>query len=315
MAYQVVVNDAGQRIVLTRNGEVALVDERGREIEKYEVPTGAIIQHEENTPIKEGDVICEWDPHSIPILAETGGKIRFEDIIEDETMRTEQDPSGGKRFVITEHKGDLHPQVTLIDNSGETQAFYYLPEQASIEVNTGDQVAAGQVMAKTPRESGGTQDITGGLPRVTELFEARRPKDPAVITEIDGEISFGDIKRGKREVREPRLEGGLLVQPMDRHGGVLPDSRQVDEAEVDHDGPLRLRQFENVLGRFRVAHVSPDFFRGSEPRLARVIVGREGDHRPPDGAPGAAQMASSPRSRSLKSVMIVLSEMEFRGPE
>ena len=238
---KVVVNDAGERIVLTRNGEVALVDDKGREVEKYEVPTGAIIQHEENTPIKEGDVICEWDPHSIPILAETGGKIRFEDLVEDETMRTEQDPSGGQRFVITEHKGDMHPQIVVEDpKDGKILDFYYMPERAHIEVREGDVISPGTLVAKTPREASGTQDITGGLPRVTEIFEARKPKDPAVIAEIDGVVEIqAEKKRGKRSIIV-RSESGIEREHLVTHNKHLRvhsgDTVRAGDSLVD--GPL-----------------------------------------------------------------------------
>ncbi len=114
---KVVTNDAGQKIVLTRNGEVSLVDEKGREVEKYEVPAGAILKVNENDTVAAGGVLCEWDPHSIPILAETGGKVRFEDLIDGQTMRSEKDPSGHIRYVIMEHKGDMHPQVVVEDPS------------------------------------------------------------------------------------------------------------------------------------------------------------------------------------------------------
>ncbi len=238
---QVVVNDAGERIVLTRNGEVALVDEKGREVEKYEVPTGAIIQHEENTPIKEGDVICEWDPHSVPILAETGGKIRFEDLVEDETMRTEQDPSGGQRFVITEHKGDMHPQVVVEDpKDGKILDFYYMPERAHIEVREGDLISPGTLVAKTPREASGTQDITGGLPRVTEIFEARKPKDPAVIAEIDGIVEIqAEKKRGKRSIMV-RSESGIEREHLVTHNKHLRvhSGDMVRAGDSLVDGPL-----------------------------------------------------------------------------
>jgi DNA-directed RNA polymerase subunit beta' len=238
---KVVVNDAGERIVLTRNGEVALVDDKGREVEKYEVPTGAVIQHEENTPIKEGDVICEWDPHSVPILAETGGKIRFEDLVEDETMRTEQDPSGGQRFVITEHKGDMHPQIVVEDpKDGKILDFYYMPERAHIEVREGDLISPGTLVAKTPREASGTQDITGGLPRVTEIFEARKPKDPAVIAEIDGVVEIqAEKKRGKRSIIV-RSESGIEREHLVTHNKHLRvhsgDTVRAGDSLVD--GPL-----------------------------------------------------------------------------
>ena len=187
---KVVRNDAGQQVVLTRNGEILLLDAKGRELEKYEVPAGANLQVNENQEVPAGALLCQWDPHAIPILAEVGGKVRYEDVIEGETMRQEKDPSGHVRQLVMEHKGDLHPQIVLEDHTGKILDFYYLPEKANIEVAEGSTVSAGTLLAKTPREVSGTQDITGGLPRVTEIFEARKPKDPAVMAEIDGTIEL-----------------------------------------------------------------------------------------------------------------------------
>jgi DNA-directed RNA polymerase subunit beta' len=205
-----VVNSEGARIVLARNGELSLVDEKGREIEKYDVPTGAVVKFDEDSHVKKGDVLCEWDPHSIPILAETGGKIRFEDLIEGETIRSEKEASGHTRYLVMEHKGDLHPQIVVEDpKDGKILDFYYMPEKAYLEVKEGDKVTPGSVLAKTPREAGGTQDITGGLPRVTEIFEARKPKDPSVIAEIDGTVEImQEKKRGKRSIIV-RSESGI----------------------------------------------------------------------------------------------------------
>ena len=124
--------------MLTRNGEITILDPKGRELEKYEVPAGANLLVDENEEVKPGTVLCQWDPHSIPILAEVGGKVRYEDVIEGETMRLEKDPSGHLRRLIMEHKGDLHPQVVLEDASGKILDFYYLPEKAHIEVDEGD---------------------------------------------------------------------------------------------------------------------------------------------------------------------------------
>src|SRR3569833_4192564 len=164
-------NEDGLNVVLTRKGDISIMDPRGRELDKYVVPAGAFLRVEENSEVKPGMVLCEWDPHSIPILAEVGGKVRYEDILDGETMRTEKDPSGHIRKVIIEHKGDLHPQVIIEDESGKILDFYYMPEKANIEVIEGTPISAGTLLAKTPREVAGTQDITGGLPRVPEIFE------------------------------------------------------------------------------------------------------------------------------------------------
>jgi DNA-directed RNA polymerase subunit beta' len=238
---KVVTNDAGQLVVLARNGEIALVDDKGREMEKYEVPAGAVLKAPENAEVKPGDVLCEWDPHSIPILAETGGKIRFEDLIEGETIRGELDPSGKTRYVVMEHKGDLHPQIVVEDLAdGKILDFYYMPERAHLEVIEGEVISPGKLVAKTPREASGTQDITGGLPRVTEIFEARKPKDPAVIAEIDGLVELlSEKKRGKRSI-VVRSETGIEREHLVTHSKHLRvhagDKVRAGEALVD--GPL-----------------------------------------------------------------------------
>ncbi|MEM8944326.1 MAG: DNA-directed RNA polymerase subunit beta' [Planctomycetota bacterium] len=238
---KLVRNDAGQQLVLARNGEIALVDERGREVEKYEIPSGATLRVEEDQEVKAGDIVCEWDPHSIPILAETGGKIRFEDLVDGETIRGELDPSGKTRFVVMEHKGDLHPQIVVEDPAdGKILDFYYMPERAHLEVTEGDMITPGALVAKTPREASGTQDITGGLPRVTEIFEARKPKDPAVIAEIDGVVEIlGEKKRGKRSIIV-RSETGIEREHLVTHSKHLRvhagDTVRAGEALVD--GPL-----------------------------------------------------------------------------
>jgi DNA-directed RNA polymerase subunit beta' len=213
-----VMNDDGQVIVLTRNGEISVLDNKGRELEKYEVPNGAVLKVKENQEVKEGDVLCEWDPHSIPILAEVGGSVRFEDVIDGETLRVEKDNVGNIRRVITDHKAEYHPQVVLEDADGKPLDVYYLPEKAFLVAEEGKHVNAGTVIAKTPRESSGVSDITGGLPRVTEIFEARKPKDPAVIAEIDGKVELlGEKRRGKRTIII-RSESGIEREHLVPHG-------------------------------------------------------------------------------------------------
>ena len=212
------VNSEGQAIVLTRNGEIIILDAKDRELEKYTVPNGAVLSVKEDEEVKEGQVLCTWDPHSVPILAEVGGKVRYEDLVEGQSVKSESDPSGHTRRTVIEHKGELHPQIILEDGTGKILDYYYLPERASIEVADGAQIAAGSVLAKNPRESSGTQDITGGLPRVTELFEARKPKDPAIIAEIDGEVELlAERKRGKRVINVNGADG-TVVEHIIPHG-------------------------------------------------------------------------------------------------
>ena len=232
-----VTNSAGRQVVLGRNGEITIVDAKGREVEKQTVPNGAVLQVAENQEVKKGEVLCNWDPHSIPIIAQVGGKVRLDDCVEGQTVRSEKDTSGNLRRTITEHRGGLHPQVILEDGAGKILDFYYLPEGASIEVVDGDQVTAGASVARTPRESAGTQDITGGLPRVTELFEARSPKNPAVVAEIDGEIELlAEKKRGKRVVLV-RGQDGTEVEHSIPHGKQL----LVHQADLVNAGDALVR--------------------------------------------------------------------------
>jgi len=204
-----VVNDAGQRIALSRNGEIQILDPKGRELEKYDIPDGAEMKVEDGQAIARGAMLCEWDPHNVPILSEVGGKVRYEDIVENETMRIEIDPSGHTRRTIMEHKGDLHPQILIEDGEGHILACNDIPEGAGIEVAEGQMITAGTLLARTPREVDGTHGVTGGLPRVTELFEARRPEEPAVTAEIDDNVELLDEERRDRDdvqraVHEPQ---------------------------------------------------------------------------------------------------------------
>ncbi|MFH1920839.1 MAG: DNA-directed RNA polymerase subunit beta', partial [Planctomycetota bacterium] len=253
---KVVRNSEGEQIVLTRNGELLMLDPKGRELDKFDIPAGAQLMIEENQEVRAGMLLCHWDPHSIPILAEVGGKVRYEDIIEGETVRLEKDASGTVRRLIMEHKGDLHPQVVLEDANGKILDFYYLPEKAHVEVTEGAQILAGTLLAKTPREVSGTQDITGGLPRVTEIFEARKPKEPAVIAEIDGTVELlGEKRRGKRTIIV-RSEAGIEREHLVAHGKHLRvhagDFVRAGEALVD--GPLVPHDILRISGEEAVQH-------------------------------------------------------------
>jgi DNA-directed RNA polymerase subunit beta' len=218
----------GNRVVLKRKGEILLVDQKDREIERYAIPMGAVLQVEEDQEITAHTVLCSWDPHHSPILAEVSGTVRFEDILEGKTFRVERDSDTARaNKVIIEHKGDLHPQIIIEDASGQRAAIHPLPEKAYIDVEDGDTIEAGILLAKTPREIQGTQDITGGLPRVTELFEARNPKDPAVLAEIEGIVEIGDKKRGKRTIIV-RGEGGM------ERSHLVPQSKNLRVHRGDH---------------------------------------------------------------------------------
>ena len=235
-----VANEEGKNVVLTRNGEISLLDAKGRELEKYEVPNGAILRVDENQTVKAGQVLCEWDPHSIPILSEVAGKVRYEDVVEGETLRIEKDQSGHLRRTIMDHKGELHPQIVLEDSEGKPVDVYYLPERAHIVVEEGKIVTAGTVLGKTPREAAGITDITGGLPRVTEIFEARKPKDPAVMAEVDGVVEIlQEKRRGKRTI-VVRSESGIEREHLVPHGKrfLVHSSDHVKAGQALVDGPL-----------------------------------------------------------------------------
>ncbi len=200
---KVAKNNVGETMVLKRNGEVVVSDPQNpeNEIERYIVPLGAVMKADEGAAVNPRDLLVQWDPFNIPILAEQGGRVRYEDILADVTMKEEVESKGKvRRKVIIEHKGDLHPQLIIEGPDGEIYATYHIPEKAHLEVNDGDKITAGTLLAKTAREITGTQDITGGLPRVTELFEARRPKNAAVISEVDGVVDIGLKRRGKRNI-------------------------------------------------------------------------------------------------------------------
>ncbi|MEL6739719.1 MAG: DNA-directed RNA polymerase subunit beta', partial [Planctomycetota bacterium] len=173
-----------------------------RELDKQKVQYGAHIYAKEGETIKRGEVLVRWDPHRAPILAEKSGKVQFVDIEVGETVREEDAGSGGKAKVIIEHKGELHPQINVVDEQGNILDFHYLPAKARIEVNDGDEIKAGHMLARQPRQAAGSADIVGGLPRVTEIFEARKPKDPAVMAEISGRVEIhSDKRKGKMTIR------------------------------------------------------------------------------------------------------------------
>ena len=246
----VVENANGENIVLDGKGEMLIVDEKDRQIEKHVVPLGATVLVKEGEKVTLNRTIVKWDPHMTPILAEMAGKIRFEDIIENKTMQKEYDPvTRIKRKVIVEHKGDLHPQVIIEDNNGKIQGLYPIPEKAHIEVEEKSRVVAGTLLAKTPREIARTEDITGGLPRVSEILEARRPKDPAVMSEIDGIVELGEKRRGKRTIIV-KGESGMEVEHLVPRGKHLRVHRgdRVKAGDPLVEGPLVPQDILRICG-------------------------------------------------------------------
>jgi DNA-directed RNA polymerase subunit beta' len=234
-------DDTTQLIALKRNGEIAILDDKDRELDRFKVPYGAIIMVDDRQKVEGGMRLFAWDPHRMPILAEVSGIIRFVDIVDGETIRVEEERKGqiGKPVII-EHKGDRHPQVIIEDSAGKILDVHYLPAKARIEVSEGQVVQAGELLARQPRGSGGTQDITGGLPRVTEIFEARKPKEPAAMAEISGRVELkSDKRRGKMTIIV-RSESGMEKEhhvPRDRHLNVHTGD-MVEAGDALTDGPL-----------------------------------------------------------------------------
>jgi len=247
----------GNNIVLNKNGSVTVLGDDGRELEAHNVVIGAVIAIPDGGKVKRGETFVQWDPYNVPILSEKAGRVKFHDIIEGVTMKEETDETTGQEaMVVIEHKEDLHPQIIIADDKGEVVANYPIPSGAHIVVSEGDKIVAGTLLAKTPRRTTKTKDITGGLPRVAELFEARRPKDAAEISKIDGVVDFGASVRGKRciLIKDPKtaVEEEHLI-PIGKHvivfkGDYVRKGQQLTEGPVvpheilDVCGPQELQE-------------------------------------------------------------------------
>jgi DNA-directed RNA polymerase subunit beta' len=248
----------GNNIVLNKNGSISIMaEDNGRELETHNLVVGSVISVKNGKKVKKGDPFVQWDPYNVPILSEKGGKVKFVDIIEGVTMKQELDQATTQEaMVVIEHKEDLHPQIVILTDKGEPIANYPIPSGAHIVVSEGQKIVPGTLMAKTPRKSSKTKDITGGLPRVAELFEARRPKDAAEISKIDGVVDFGPSVRGKRTIliKDPQtsVEEDHLI-PIGKHvivfkGDFVKKGQQLTEGPVDpHEildicGPQELQE-------------------------------------------------------------------------
>ncbi|MDH4153636.1 MAG: DNA-directed RNA polymerase subunit beta' [Nitrospira sp.] len=253
-------NKEGEWVVMNRNTKIAIVDDSGREREKYPVVYGAKIKIKDGDPVVVGQKLVEWDPYSLTILTEVGGRVAYGDIVEGVTMKDEFDEvTGLSRKVIIEHTGQtLRPRVSIKDEHGKTAkvpggsnavARYLLPVGAHIFVEKGATVFPGDVLAKIPRETTKTKDITGGLPRVVELFEARKPKEQAVITEIDGEVAYGGFVKGQRKVLVDNKMGDVKEYfiPKGKHVNVH-EGDWVRAGEPLMDGSANPHDILDVLG-------------------------------------------------------------------
>jgi len=266
-----VVSKTGDTVAMSRHGEIHVLDEQLRSRGKYTVPYGSHLKVKDGQAVKRGERLAEWDPFSIPILSEVDGFLKFGDIIEGKTMQEQVDEvTGLSRKVIVEFKGaDLRPRVSIKDAKGRTAkvpgtnvaARHLLSVGVNIVVSEGDQVNAGDIIAKIPRETTKTKDITGGLPRVAELFEARKPKDFAVITEIDGVVSYGKDAKGKRKVVvTPEIgdEKEYLI-PKGKHVSVQEGDRVIAGeplmSGVNNPHDLLMIKGEKALARYLVDEV------------------------------------------------------------
>jgi DNA-directed RNA polymerase subunit beta' len=243
---------SGQLIVMNRSGSLVVADEKGRDRERYPIVYGARLKVHDGQTVEQGQTLVEWDPYTFSILTEDLGAVRFKDIIEGMTVHEEVDEvTGLSRFIIIDSADEKkQPTIEIRDKAGKVVRKYHMPSHAHLMVQDGEAVEAGDVLAKIPRETTKTKDITGGLPRVVELFEARKPKDPAVISEIDGIVKEGGVAKGLRKViivpddgteqREYSLPRGVHVN--------VHEGERVRAGEQLMDGPSNPHDILRVLG-------------------------------------------------------------------
>jgi DNA-directed RNA polymerase subunit beta' len=251
---KVVEHHSGNLVAVSRSGEVTLVDEFGRERERYKIPYGATLHAGDGDMVEGGQMVASWDPHTHPVITEVAGHLQFVDFVEGVSVHSQADEVTGLASLVVidpKQRGamgkDLRPMIRLVDEQGEdlciagtdVAANYYLPAQAIVSVKDGAQVGVGDVLARIPQESSKTRDITGGLPRVADLFEARKPKDPAILAEATGTVSFGKETKGKQRLIIRDKDGNEIEEliPKWRHVSVF-EGEQVERGEVISEGEL-----------------------------------------------------------------------------
>ncbi len=259
-----VTDKNGNLVAVSRSGEIGVVDEHGRERERYKVPYGAVISANEGKSVEGGQIIANWDPHTHPIVVEVAGHVRFIDFVDGVSVQKHTDEiTGLSSLIVTDPKQrgsagkDLRPMVQLIDDAGnelkipgtEFAAHYFLPAGAIVALEDGAEVQVGDVVARIPQESSKTRDITGGLPRVADLFEARKPKDPAILAETSGTVGFGKETKGKQRlvIAEPGGETYEELIPKWRHISVF-EGEQVTRGEMLADGEPNPHDILRLLG-------------------------------------------------------------------
>ncbi|WP_247646081.1 DNA-directed RNA polymerase subunit beta', partial [Enterobacteriaceae endosymbiont of Donacia piscatrix] len=260
-----VINSIKKLVVISRNAELKIINSLNKIIESYKIPYGAIITKKNGSNVKSGEIVSYWDPHTMPIITEVSGKIKFIDMLEGQTIIKQTDDLTGLASIVVLDTSerpfigkDFRPMIKIIDDNNEDMiisrndmpAHYFLPNKSIIHLKDGSYVSVGDILAKVPQDSGGTKDITGGLPRVADLFEARKPKDAAILAEINGIISFGKETKGKRRIIITPINSNIKT-----HEEMIPKWRQlnvfegelVNKGDIISDGPesphdiLRLR--------------------------------------------------------------------------
>ncbi|MCC8372400.1 MAG: DNA-directed RNA polymerase subunit beta' [Rickettsia endosymbiont of Pseudomimeciton antennatum] len=259
----VVVDSEGRKIVMGRSCELLLLDSNNNEKARHKVPYGARLIVDDSDKVKKAQKLVEWDPYTIPIITEKSGKVVFKDMVEGVSIRDITDEATGiSSKVIVESKqylrgAELRPRIQLVDENGETimlsnglEARYYIPVNAILSVEDGAKVSVGDILSRIPRESTKTKDITGGLPRVAELVEARRPKDHAVIAELDGRVEFGKDYKSKRRIIIQPSEGGMPIEYMVPKGKhvVVNEGDFVKKGDMLIDGNPVLQDILKVMG-------------------------------------------------------------------
>ncbi|NNE91127.1 MAG: DNA-directed RNA polymerase subunit beta' [Verrucomicrobiales bacterium] len=241
----------GTWVALNKNGTVTVHDAKGRELESYDIVIGSVIYKGDNQPVKKGETLVTWDQYNVPVITEKAGVVKFKDMLQGITVDTEIDKeTNTKGQVVIEHKEDLHPQITIVDSKKKELAAYSIPTGAHLSVKEGQKVVAGEQLAKTPRKVAQTKDITGGLPRVAELFEARKPKEVAEIAKIDGIVELGGTVRAKRKliVTEPETgESEEHLIPLGKHYLVQPGDL-VYKGQQLTEGSVTPHEILEVLG-------------------------------------------------------------------